>query len=183
MSFWCLQFLPKNEQKQVDLSLSEVSYVVVKLNLFVFLEEMLAWKKYFDFVWPLIRTILSLKNIFFLSFLIWLNAMSHNLHNMLQLKMRLTPANWLPLQVPFLTLNWLNIIIWLRIDSSVMQRKQLMSSDISAKLSKFTKCQKSHSKGQIFHPGPFHVKIFVILWIFLLFPTEIVVSELTFESS
>ena len=148
MSFWCLQFLPKNEQKQVDLSLSEVSYVVVKLNLFVFLEEMLAWKKYFDFVWPLIRTILSLKNIFFLSFLIWLNAMSHNLHNMLQLKMRLTPANWLPLQVPFFWIdrnryfNWfLNqaekifIVLW---HSSKTQQIHKMTKKVTKNNNFFT---------------------------------------------
>ena len=46
MSFWCLQFPPKNERKQVSL--------VVKLNSFVrFLEETSAWKNHWDFVRPL----------------------------------------------------------------------------------------------------------------------------------
>ena len=119
-----------------------------KVEFVCFLEEMLAWKKYFDFVWPLIRTILSLKNIFFLSFLIWLNAMSHNLHNMLQLKMRLTPANWLPLQVPFFWIdrnryfNWfLNqaekifIVLW---HSSKTQQIHKMTKKVTKNNNFFT---------------------------------------------
>ena len=46
MSFWCLHFLPKNEREQVDLFVC-------------FLEETMAWKNHFEFVWPLIARVLS----------------------------------------------------------------------------------------------------------------------------
>ena len=47
MSFWCIQFTLKNEQKK--------SLIIVKLNSFVrFLEETSAWKNHFDFFWPLL---------------------------------------------------------------------------------------------------------------------------------
>ena len=51
MSFWCLQFLQKNHQKQVDLRYhsSKVEFVVC------FLEESSDWKNPFDFVWPLLQ--------------------------------------------------------------------------------------------------------------------------------
>ena len=43
MSFRCLQFPPKNERKQVDLS-----------RIVRFLEETSTWKNNFDFFWPLV---------------------------------------------------------------------------------------------------------------------------------
>ena len=50
MTFWCLQFLPKNECKKVNLR-----YHSIKLEFnYSFFEETLAWKNHFDFVWPLI---------------------------------------------------------------------------------------------------------------------------------
>ena len=49
MSFWCLQILPKNERKQVDLR-----FIVVKSNFFVhFLEELRIPKSPFEINWPL----------------------------------------------------------------------------------------------------------------------------------
>ena len=50
MYFWCHHFLPKKRTK--------TSQQVVKSNLFIrFLEETLAWKNNFEFVWPLDRSI------------------------------------------------------------------------------------------------------------------------------
>ena len=54
MSLWCLHFLPKNEQKQVNLT-----YHRIKSNSFVcFLEETSAWKNHFGFVWLLAKFVL-----------------------------------------------------------------------------------------------------------------------------
>ena len=52
MSFWCLQFPPKNEQKQVDLSFHNCKvYIICLFSLW----DNIGLKKYhFYFVWPLI---------------------------------------------------------------------------------------------------------------------------------
>ena len=51
MSFWCLQFLPKNERKQVDLRYHRIKVEFVRS---FFWKKRRLEKNHFDFVWPLI---------------------------------------------------------------------------------------------------------------------------------
>ena len=52
MSFWYLQFPPKNERKQVDLRFHSSKIEFVR-----FLEETSTYKNHFDFFWPLVCSI------------------------------------------------------------------------------------------------------------------------------
>ena len=61
MSYWYLQFLPKKKPNHVELRFhrSKVKFVDV-----LFLEEKLAWKNQFDFVWPLDKNNLLVEGIY-----------------------------------------------------------------------------------------------------------------------